>query len=62
MTARGNSASSGVLTETARLPEEKNMPKFVTIGYGDQAGYDEPRALPETWRMNMMPPCAAWAR
>ena len=38
------------------------MPKFVTIGYGDQAGYDEPRALPETWRMNMMPPCAAWAR
>ncbi|WP_257625679.1 YciI family protein [Rhizobium sp. L51/94] len=45
MTARGNSASSGVLTETAQLPEEKNMPKFVTIGYGDQAGNDRtPRA------------------
>jgi len=37
---------NGGLAGTARLPidcrrsEEDNMPRYITIGYGDQAGYD----------------------
>jgi hypothetical protein len=37
----GHDQAAGVLSDTPnQLREDRNMPKFLTIGYGDQVGYE----------------------